>query len=127
MSGSRGSIPDAGIDTLLDGDRKDHIGLTGPSGKWTGTFPRDGKSGSWRSEASMIHRDRLSSGVRAQGNELQQIVKVAGYRWKVEEAIERAKGECGLDQYEAGSWTGWCRHYSDYDAGAFRIMYVIRE
>ena len=35
---------------------------------------------------------------------------VAGQRWKVEEAIERAKGECGLDQYEVRSWTGWYRH-----------------
>jgi hypothetical protein len=41
---------------------------------------------------------------------LQQIVEVAGQRWKVEEAIERAKGECGLDQYEIRSWTGWHRH-----------------
>jgi SRSO17 transposase len=41
---------------------------------------------------------------------LQQIVQVAGQRWKVEEAIERAKGECGLDQYEVRSWTGWYRH-----------------
>jgi SRSO17 transposase len=41
---------------------------------------------------------------------LQQIVEVAGQRWRVEEAIERAKGECGLDQYEVRSWTGWYRH-----------------
>ncbi len=41
---------------------------------------------------------------------LPQIVQVAGQRWKVEEAIERAKGECGLDQYEVRSWTGWYRH-----------------
>jgi SRSO17 transposase len=41
---------------------------------------------------------------------LQQIVEVAGQRWKVEEAIEQAKGACGLDQYEVRSWTGWYRH-----------------
>ena len=41
---------------------------------------------------------------------LQHIVEVAGQRWKVEEAIERAKGEGGLDQYEVRSWTGWYRH-----------------
>jgi len=41
---------------------------------------------------------------------LHQIVQVAGQRWKVEEAIERAKEECGLDQYEVRSWTGWYRH-----------------
>jgi len=41
---------------------------------------------------------------------LHQIVEVAGQRWKVEEAIERAKGDCGLDEYEVRSWTGWYRH-----------------
>ncbi len=41
---------------------------------------------------------------------LPQIVQVAGQRWKVEEAIERAKGDGGLDQYEVRSWTGWYRH-----------------
>jgi SRSO17 transposase len=41
---------------------------------------------------------------------LQLIVQVAGQRWKVEEAIERGKSECGLDQYEVRSWTGWYRH-----------------
>jgi SRSO17 transposase len=41
---------------------------------------------------------------------LEQMVHVAGQRWRVEEAIERAKGECGLDQYEVRSWTGWYRH-----------------
>lgn len=41
---------------------------------------------------------------------LHQIVQVAGERWKVEEAIERSKEECGLDQYEVRSWTGWYRH-----------------
>jgi len=41
---------------------------------------------------------------------LETLVQVAGQRWKVEEAIERAKGECGLDQYEVRSWTGWYRH-----------------
>ncbi|SRR6266487_1020010 len=41
---------------------------------------------------------------------LQQVVLRAGQRWKVEEAIERGKSECGLDQYEVRSWTGWYRH-----------------
>ena len=41
---------------------------------------------------------------------LQQVVLRAGQRWKVEEAIERGKSECGLDQYEVRSWTAWYRH-----------------
>jgi SRSO17 transposase len=41
---------------------------------------------------------------------LQTIVQVAGTRWAVEESLETAKGEVGLDQYEVRKWTGWYRH-----------------
>ena len=41
---------------------------------------------------------------------LQTIVQVAGTRWAVEESLETAKGEMGLDQYEVRKWTGWYRH-----------------
>jgi SRSO17 transposase len=41
---------------------------------------------------------------------LEEMVAVAGKRWAVEECFETAKGECGLDQYEVRSWTGWHRH-----------------
>jgi len=41
---------------------------------------------------------------------LSELVRVAGTRWTVEESIECAKGEVGLDQYEVRSWTGWYRH-----------------
>jgi len=41
---------------------------------------------------------------------LAEQVRVAGMRWTVEESIECAKGEVGLDQYEVRSWTGWYRH-----------------
>jgi SRSO17 transposase len=47
--------------------------------------------------------------VRA-GTSLAELVRVAGTRWTVEESIECAKGEVGLDQYEVRSWTGWYRH-----------------
>lgn len=36
--------------------------------------------------------------------------RVAGMRWTVEESIQTAKGEVGLDHYEVRSWTGWYRH-----------------
>jgi SRSO17 transposase len=38
------------------------------------------------------------------------LVRVAGARWRVEECLELAKGDCGLDEYEVRSWTGWHRH-----------------
>ena len=37
-------------------------------------------------------------------------IRVAGTRWRVEECLELAKGECGLDEYEVRGWTGWHRH-----------------
>ncbi len=44
------------------------------------------------------------------GTTLAQQVRVAGMRWTVEESIQTAKGEVGLDHYEVRSWTGWYRH-----------------
>jgi SRSO17 transposase len=41
---------------------------------------------------------------------LAELVRVAGRRWTIEEGLEEAKGEVGLDQYEARTWTGWYRH-----------------
>jgi SRSO17 transposase len=38
------------------------------------------------------------------------LVQVAGTRWRVEECLELAKGDCGLDEYEVRGWTGWHRH-----------------
>ena len=41
---------------------------------------------------------------------LATLVRVAGTRWTVEESIQTAKGEVGLDHYEVRSWNGWYRH-----------------
>jgi SRSO17 transposase len=41
---------------------------------------------------------------------LKELVQVAGTRWTVEESIQTAKGEVGLDHYEVRSFTGWYRH-----------------
>jgi len=41
---------------------------------------------------------------------LATLVRVAGTRWAVEESIEIAKGEVGLDHYEVRRWDGWYRH-----------------
>jgi len=37
---------------------------------------------------------------------------VTGVRWGVEEFFEDAKGQLGMAQYEARSWTGWHHHMS---------------
>lgn len=41
---------------------------------------------------------------------LSELVRVAGTRWTVEESLQTAKGEIGLDHYEVRSWSGWYRH-----------------
>jgi SRSO17 transposase len=41
---------------------------------------------------------------------LADLVRVAGTRWTIEECLEEAKGEVGLDQYEVRRWDGWYRH-----------------
>lgn len=41
---------------------------------------------------------------------LEEMVGVAGRRWTIEECLELAKGEVGLDQYEVRHWDGWYRH-----------------
>lgn len=41
---------------------------------------------------------------------LAQVAGVAGRRWAIEESLQVAKGEVGLDHYEVRSWTGWYRH-----------------
>ena len=41
---------------------------------------------------------------------LEELVRVAGARWVIEDAFKEAKGQVGLDQYEVRRWTGWHRH-----------------
>ena len=45
-----------------------------------------------------------------EGTGLEELVRVAGSRWAIEECFEEAKGEVGLDQYEVRRWDGWYRH-----------------
>jgi len=40
---------------------------------------------------------------------LEDVVHVAGSRWTVEQCLEEAKGEAGLDQYEVRHWHSWHR------------------
>ena len=41
---------------------------------------------------------------------LEELLRVAGTRWAIEECFEEAKGEVGPDQYEVRRWEGWYRH-----------------
>jgi SRSO17 transposase len=53
-------------------------------------------------------------------------VRVAGMRWTVEESIQTAKGEVGLDHYEVRSFSGWYRHMT-LAMWASAFLSVIRE
>jgi SRSO17 transposase len=35
---------------------------------------------------------------------------IAGSRWHIEECVQQAKGEAGLDQYQARTWRAWYAH-----------------
>lgn len=41
---------------------------------------------------------------------LQHLATVAATRYTVEQCLEEAKGETGLDQYEVRHWPSWYRH-----------------
>ena len=57
---------------------------------------------------------------------LSELVRVAGTRWTVEESIQTAKGEVGLDHYEVRSFSGWYRHMT-LAMWASAFLSVIRE
>ena len=44
------------------------------------------------------------------GTALEELVRVAGRRWTIEECFQEAKGQVGLDQYQVRRWDGWYRH-----------------
>jgi SRSO17 transposase len=44
------------------------------------------------------------------GTTLDQLIRVAGARWAVEECFQDAKQECDLDDYQVRRYPGWHRH-----------------
>lgn len=41
---------------------------------------------------------------------VEELIRVAGRRWTIEDCFEQAKGEVGLDEYEVRKWDAWHRH-----------------
>lgn len=41
---------------------------------------------------------------------MEELVRVPGARWRVEDAIRLAKSACGLADYKLRSYPGWYRH-----------------
>ena len=44
------------------------------------------------------------------GTPPEELIRVAGRRWAIEDSFEAAKGEVGLDEYEVRKWEAWHRH-----------------
>jgi SRSO17 transposase len=56
---------------------------------------------------------------------LAEVVRIAGRRWTIEEAIEEAKGEVGLDQYEVRTYRAWYR-FMTLALFAHAVLSVVR-
>jgi len=56
---------------------------------------------------------------------LEELVRIAGARWAIEDLFELAKGDCGLDEYEVRGWVGWHRHVT-LSLFALAVVAVIR-
>jgi SRSO17 transposase len=56
---------------------------------------------------------------------LEELVRIAGTRWAIEDLFELAKGDCGLDEYEVRSWVGWHRHVT-LSLFALAVLAVVR-
>lgn len=41
---------------------------------------------------------------------LDDLIRIAGSRWAIEECFQSAKQECGLDDYQVRRYPGWHRH-----------------
>ncbi len=55
--------------------------------------------------------------------DLQELVRVAGSRWAIEESFQTAKNETGLDQYQVRRYEAWYRHITlSMAAAAFLVI-----
>jgi SRSO17 transposase len=58
---------------------------------------------------------------------LLKLAHVRATRWTIEEDIQSAKGECGLDEYETRGWVGWHHHTAlSMLALAFLVLQRVR-
>ncbi|WP_405657950.1 hypothetical protein OG379_00215 [Streptomyces sp. NBC_01166] len=44
------------------------------------------------------------------GTEIDELARIAGSRWAIQECFQAAKNECGLDEYEVRRYPDWYRH-----------------
>jgi SRSO17 transposase len=101
-------LPTVGWERLSAG-----VGSKGPrSYDWRRVELSDGVQKGWKRHLMFRRSISDPSDVTAYiafapvGTGLLEQVRVAGMRWTVEESIQCAKGEVGLDHYEVRSWSG---------------------
>lgn len=69
--------------------------------------------GHWLLVRQALNAPEQTAYYRAYGpadTQADELVRVAGMRWSIEEGFAQAKGEVGLDQYEVRRWDAWYRH-----------------
>ena len=85
-----------------------------------------GRSGSTRSPLS--YRRGPGTGCPPAPVQLDQLVRVAGWRWTVEESFQTSKGLTGLDQHQVRTWTSWHRWITLFMAAhAFLAVHTATE
>ena len=87
-----------------------HGSTIGPSWKYGLLGSRARATGCWPGAASQPGELAYFVCFGPAGTALEELVRVAGTRWAIEECFEEAKGQVGLDQYEVRRWDGWYRH-----------------
>jgi SRSO17 transposase len=96
-------------------------------------LPGPSERGSQRARWLLIRRNLADPSKRAYyraagpaSTALADLVRVAGSRWKIEEGLEEAKGEVGLDQYEVRGFRAWYR-FMTLALLAHAILVVLRD
>src|SRR5271154_4857772 len=49
------------------------------------------------------------------GTSIDTLVRVEGTRWRIEDSLETAKNELGLDHNETRTWHGWHQSFEPFD------------
>lgn len=55
----------------------------------------------------------------------EEFVRLSGLRWPIETALEEAKSEVGMDQYETRTWQGW-QHQMAHSSMAHLFLTYLR-
>ncbi|MFF5728362.1 transposase [[Kitasatospora] papulosa] len=95
--------------------RRAHASITGPRRNCPPTsssirIHQPMTAGCWAAAVSpTLVRSPTTSLTRPSAS-INELARIAGSRWAIEECFQAAKNECGLDEYEVRRYPGWYRH-----------------